>query len=70
MPASFLVPHDPTNHEAIVRLACGHMGTRTSSCDECEDLGGSPDPWLLAGGDVNPNRQAETRAYRQSKGRR
>lgn len=60
---------DPLHDDRLVRLGCGHMGVADGDCDDCKDLGDSPDPWLLAGGDVNPNRQAETRAYRQSKGR-
>jgi hypothetical protein len=46
------------------RLACGCY-TTDDSC-EC-DAKGSPDPWLIAGEDVNLNRKAETRSYRQSK---
>jgi len=68
MPASFLVTPDPSD-DRLVRLSCGHMGSLAADCQQCEDEGGAPDPWLIAGGDVNPNRQAETRAYRQSKWR-
>lgn len=59
----------PRDLEPLVRLACGHMGDPGAECDECETLGGSPDPWLIAGDDVNLNRLAESRAYRQSKWR-
>lgn len=59
---------DPAD-DRFVRLACGHMGIAEDECDECRDLGASPDPWLIAGGDINLNRQAESRAYRQSKAR-
>lgn len=47
-----------------IRRACG-CHSADDTCD-CDDLS-SPDPWEVAGEDVNLNRQAETRAYRQSK---
>lgn len=49
------------------RLPCGCYSTD----DGCEcDVTLNVDPWLIAGDDVNLNRLAETRAYRQSKFRR
>lgn len=50
-----------------IRLPCGCYST-DGDC-EC-DVGLQIDLWLVAGEDVNLNRQAETRAYRQSKFRR
>lgn len=47
-----------------VRLPCGCYST-DGDC-EC-DTQASLDPWLIAGEDVNLNRLAETRSYRQSK---
>lgn len=51
--------------------ACGHwVDQSTDRCTECEELGGSPDPWDL----VDPARPveelAERREYVQSKTRR
>lgn len=57
----------PTYHELRRRLACGHFGPNEDDCDECRYEGPSPDLWLVCGGDVNLNRQAETRCYRQAK---
>lgn len=51
------------------RLGCGHY-SNDEVCDECIGLGPSPDPWKVAGEEVNLNRLAETRAYRQSKFRK
>lgn len=50
-----------------VRLSCGHYHDAEGNCDECKSFGPSPDPWLVAGGDVNLDRLAETRLYRQMK---
>lgn len=47
-----------------VRLPCGCY-SHDDTCD-CDSVS-SPDPWVVAGEDVNLNRLAETRAYRQSK---
>ncbi len=50
-----------------VRLPCGCYSTEGGcECDTMLNI----DPWLIAGEDVNLNRLAETRAYRQSKFRR
>jgi hypothetical protein len=54
------------SHGLKFRLGCGHYSD-DERCDECGELGPSPDPWLVAGEDVNLNRQAETRSYRQTK---
>jgi hypothetical protein len=52
------------------RLSCGHYGSLGEDCEECRYEGPSPDLWEVAGEDINLNRKAETRAYRQSKFRR
>lgn len=59
----------PTAREHRSRNSCGHYGPSGGKCDECEDLGGSPDPWLLAEDPGLYERYEETRAYRQSKAR-
>ncbi len=46
------------------RLPCGCYVT-DDACD-CANKG-SPDPWAVAGDEINLNRLAETRSYRQSK---
>lgn len=47
-----------------VRRPCGCYATDDAcECDTSVDV----DLWLIAGEDVNMNRLAETRAYRQSK---
>lgn len=51
------------------RLPCGCYANQQESDCECEKSG-TLDVWAVAGDDVNLNRQAETRAYRQSKSRR
>lgn len=51
------------------RLPCGCYANQDGKdCDCFDDV--KIDVWAVAGGDVNLNRQAETRAYRQSKFRR
>lgn len=51
------------------RLACGHYGSATDDtrCDDPECDGNLPDLWEIAGGEVNPARLTETRAYRTTK---
>jgi hypothetical protein len=48
------------------RLPCGCYANKEQTDCECEEIG-SADVWELAGEDVNLNRKAETRSYRQSK---
>ena len=50
-----------------VRKPCGCYSSE-GGCD-CSGLL-SPDPWLVAGEDINLNRLAETRNYRQAKFRK
>lgn len=57
----------PETHELRRRLACGHFGA-SEDCEECRDLGPSPDPWLVADGQ-DLHRLEDNRSYRQSKGR-
>lgn len=50
-----------------VRKPCGcYTNEGGCECDATLDI----DPWLIAGEDVNLNRKAETRSYRQSKFRK
>jgi hypothetical protein len=51
------------------RLPCGCYRNQEDSDCTC-DSHAPIDVWKVAGGDVNPNRLADTRAYRQSKSRR
>jgi hypothetical protein len=51
------------------RLPCGCYANQDGKDCDCFDAE-KIDVWAVAGGDVNLNRQAETRAYRQSKFRR
>lgn len=55
----------------IYRRACGHYAdSPDGGCEDCTAGGSSIDVWEVAGDDVNLNRLAETRSYRQSKFRR
>lgn len=50
------------------RMACGHYVSPGGTDCDCGDAEGpSIDVWAVAGGDVNLDRLAETRSYRQSK---
>lgn len=51
------------------RLPCGCYANQNESDCDC-DKTAPIDVWSVAGEDVNLNRQAETRSYRQSKFRR
>lgn len=55
--------------DVLSRLSCGHMGPRDGACKVCQDEGPTPDPWLIAGDDIDLKAASETRAYRQTKRR-